>query len=289
MRKEIVLLPIISFLEHNKKRIIIYIILFFIAIFTVWLIWSNVSVQKTRILVSSVDLPDSFDGFKIAHISDLHNAEFGENNKRLLKKLRNAKPDIIAITGDSIDSRRTDMDVTLSFIEQAMEIAQCYFVVGNHEARIKKSDYRDFEEKLIQLGVIVLHNEATTIEKNNEKITIFGIDDPACKSKFEYCLEQGAKMGNYTVLLSHRPEYFEAYVENGYDLVLSGHAHGGQFRLPFIGGLYAPMQGVFPKYDSGAYKQDGTTMIVSRGLGNSSFPIRFNNRPELIIIELNTR
>lgn len=270
----------------KKKKMMVSIILICAVAFTTWLIWSNVRVQTSRISVLSADLPDSFNGFRIAHVSDFHNAELGENNRRLIEKLRDTSPDIIAITGDSIDSRHTDMDLTINFIEQAMEIAQCYFVVGNHEARFEASEYQSFEARMIELGVIVLHNESSIIEKNGERITIFGVDDLNYDGDFYENLKKGAEIDGFTVLLSHRPEYFQEYVDNGYDLVLSGHAHGGQFRLPFIGGLYAPTQGVFPKYDAGAYTLSDTTMIVSRGLGNSSFPIRLNNSPELVIIEI---
>ena len=269
-----------------KTVLCIICLLILVIVFIAWIIWSNLSIETSNFTVLSEKLPNSFEGFKIAHISDLHNAEFGENNIKLIEKLREEKPDIIAITGDSIDSRHTDMDITLNFFEQAMEIAQCYFVVGNHESRFEKSVYQSFEARLVELGVIVLHNEVAVIEKNGENIALFGIDDPNFNNDFYNNLEQGVQSELFTVLLSHRPEYFEEYAKNAYDIVLSGHAHGGQFRLPLIGGLYAPRQGLFPKYDSGIYVQDNTTMIVSRGLGNSSFPIRFNNRPELIIIEL---
>ena len=265
---------------------LIFIIVILLVIFTFWLIGSNLVIEQTDFIINNEFLPNAFDGFKIAHISDLHNAEFGESNVRLINKLREANPNIIAITGDSIDSRHTDMGVTINFFEQAMKIAQCYYVVGNHESRFSKLEYEEFESKIKELGVIVLHNEAAIIEKNGEKIVIFGIDDPNFNVDFAENLEKGAQMSEFTVLLSHRPEYFEDYVKNGYDLVLSGHAHGGQFRIPFIGGVFAPKQGLFPKYDSGKYTENNTTMIVSRGLGNSSFPIRFNNSPELIIIEL---
>ncbi len=265
---------------------LIVIIVILLVIFTSWMIWSNLVIEQTNFIITNEFLPNAFDGFKIAHISDLHNAEFGKNNVRLINKLRDANPDIIAITGDSIDSRHSDMEVTLNFIEQAMEIAQCYFVVGNHESRFSKSEYEPFEEKLKMLGVIVLHNEAAIIEQNGEKIAIWGVDDPNFNDDFLENLNKGAKGDEFTILLSHRPEYFEEYVKYGYNLVLSGHAHGGQFRIPFVGGVFAPKQGLFPKYDSGVHSENKTTMIVSRGLGNSSFPIRFNNNPELIVIEL---
>jgi len=146
------------------------------------------------------------------------------------------------------------------------------------------------------LGVTVLEDEQIILEKNAEAICLIGVDDPSFQT--DYLLGDTATVMNtklktltsednaYTVLLSHRPELFDTYVERGVDLVLSGHAHGGQFRLPLIGGLVAPNQGLFPEYDAGLYAFDGTNMIVSRGIGNSIIPFRFNNRPEVVLIEL---
>ena len=175
-----------------------------------------------------------------------------------------------------------------------MKIAPVYFVSGNHEARV--SEYEDLKMGLAEAGVIVLENQKVEITRDGEAITLMGIDDPSFQESYlfgdaESVAKQAIEMlqsesDGYTVLLSHRPELFELYVKTGMDLVFSGHAHGGQFRLPFIGGLVAPNQGFFPKYDAGQFTEENTTMIVSRGVGKSIIPIRFNNRPEIILAEL---
>ena len=276
----------------------------FLLVLFVWSAWGNTLLELNTYTISSGRLPKAFDGYRIAHISDLHNAEMGENNEKLLDMLREAEPDIIAITGDLIDSRHTDIDVALQFVGEAMEIAPCYYVPGNHEARLSKSEYDKLENGLLDAGVIVLHDSESILEYNGSAISLIGIDDPNCYNAStnltdggEYESKVGSTMDperirelsttdSFTVLLSHRPEYFEQYAEADVDLVLSGHAHGGQFRLPFVGGLVAPNQGLFPKYDSGLYTEENTNMIVSRGIGNSILPFRFNNRPEVILIEL---
>lgn len=176
------------------------------------------------------------------------------------------------------------------------KIAPCYYVTGNHEARA--SEYDALKTGLIKLGVTVLENEKTELERDGEKITLIGVKDPSFSSDYLFHDEEAImeaqlkalvdKDDGFTLLLSHRPELFEIYVTCNADLVLSGHAHGGQFRLPFIGGLAAPNQGLFPKYDAGLFSEGKTKMLVSRGIGNSIFPFRFNNRPEIILIELQT-
>lgn len=274
----------INYIKNNRNKSII--IAVFVLVFLVWLVWSNISIEISRYTVCDELIPSTFDGFKIAQVSDLHNAEFGENNETLIEKIEKENPDIIVITGDTLDYFHINVDVAVTFIEQAIKIAPCYYVTGNHEGWIGRLAFSDFEEKLNELGVIVLHNESVLLEQGGEKIALMGIDDPDYTSGFSKNLTDMATDEHFTILLSHRPEYFDEYVSCGYDLVLSGHAHGGQFRLPLIGGLLAPDQGWFPKYDSGMYIQENITMIVSRGLGNSVVPIRINNRPELIIVEL---
>ncbi len=223
--------------------------------------------------------------FKIAHITDLHNDEFGKNNINLINKLKNINPNIIVITGDLIDSRRTSVDISITFIENAINIAPIYYVSGNHEARVPV-DYRELEEAMINLGVAILNEDTDFIIHKNDKIQIIGIDDPTTYTN-EQLIDLDLKRLNdnnlYTILLSHRPELFDLYVENDIDLVFTGHAHGGQFRLPFIGGIIAPNQGFLPKYDKGIYTKKRTTMILSAGLGNSIFPFRINNPPEIVV------
>ena len=262
-------------------------------ILIVWTAWGNAALELNTYTISSRGLPDAFDGYRIAQVSDLHNAEFGDRNQRLLEMLREAEPDMIAITGDLIDSRKTNIAVALAFAEEAVRIAPCYYVSGNHEARVP--EYRELKAGLEAAGVTVLDDARVEIEISGKSITIIGVNDPSFLA--DYLTSDAAVMdrklselssedAGFAILLSHRPELFDTYVAHDMDLILTGHAHGGQFRLPLIGGLIAPNQGLFPKYDDGLYSEGNTNMIVSRGLGNSIIPFRFNNRPEVVLIEL---
>ena len=283
-----------KYLKMKKTRLIIAGVALLLLALVVWTAWGNTALELNTYIVNSEELPNVFDGYRIAHVSDLHNAEMGDGNEKLLAMLRAAEPDMIAITGDMIDSRNTNVEVALAFAEKAMQIAPCYYVTGNHEARV--SEYDELKAGLETCGVIVLENEREQIEVFGELITILGIDDPSFNTDYLFgdsasvvsntLAEISTEDDAFTVLLSHRPELFDTYVACGVDLTLSGHAHGGQFRLPFIGGLVAPNQGLFPKYDSGLYTDGSTNMIVSRGIGNSLLSFRFNNRPEIILVVL---
>ncbi len=244
-----------------------------------WLLWGNLAVTVSAYSVALPDLPSGFDGFRIAQVSDLHNAEFGKDNARLLEKLRAAAPDLIVLTGDLADSRHTDMDVAISFARAAVEIAPTYFVTGNHEARL--ADYASLQDGLLSVGVTVLDNQAVSLTRGTDRVTLYGLQDPAFGASPTL-----PETEEFLILLAHRPEYFERYAAQGADLVFSGHAHGGQVRLPFLGGLFAPGQGFFPKYDAGLYQEYGAMMVVSRGLGNSVIPLRVNDPPELVIVTL---
>ena len=255
---------------------------------------SNIIPELSKTSVVCKRLPSQFDGFVIAQISDLHNTELGKNNGRIIGLLEESAPDIIVITGDLIDSRRTDIGKALDFVNQAVKIAPCYFVTGNHESRI--DGYSELRQELEAAGVTVLDGRCAEIEKDGASITLAGYDDPSFKAKSDPAkyseiadreLEKlQVAQENFVVLLAHRPELFDVYEKHGADLVFSGHAHGGQFRLPFVGGLYVPNQGLFPEYDSGIYTSGDTQMMVSRGLGNSIMPVRINNRPEVVAVEL---
>lgn len=276
----------------KKKHKLIFLSALIIACI-VWTIWGNTTIGVTHYTITSDRLPDSFDHYRIAVVSDVHNAEFGKNNSKLVELIKKENPDMIAITGDLVDSNRTDLEIAIKLVQQLVEIAPCYYVTGNHEAWMKEQ-YQELEKRMIEEGVVVLRDSVIQLIKDNEKIQIVGLDDPDFTDRDSYVQESmlQTKLSNmslsddYCILLSHRPETFEAYVSEKIDLVLSGHAHGGQFRLPFIGGIIAPNQGLFPKFDAGEYSKENTTMIVSRGIGNSIIPVRFNNRPEVIIIEM---
>lgn len=269
-------------------------ILVLILVFSIWVIWGNTRVSTRVIEVKSEKIPSSFNGYKIAHISDYHNKDWDE---KILIPLRNSKPNIIAITGDLIDSRKTNTDVSIDFVKKALEIAPVYYVTGNHEGRY--SGYNSFKADLEALGVEVLENESkehfSTL--SSESIQIIGVNDPNFTRKtselntnykiLESFIDPIKDLEKFTILLSHRPEQYKLYQDKQIELTLSGHAHGGQFRIPFIGAIYAPGQGFFPKYTSGLYElEKGAQLIVSRGLGNSMIPIRINNKADLIIIEL---
>ena len=277
----------------NNKTVIIVSVLVILCL-RIWTLWGNTAVEVNEYRILSDKIPEAFSGFRIAQVSDLHNAEFGEDNEMLSKLLSETDPDMIVITGDLIDSRHTDMDIALDFAGKAVQIAPVYYVTGNHEARVP--EYEQLKTGLVDLGVTVLDDQKVQITKDGESITLMGILDPSFSTDYLFgdtesvskqaISELQNESDGFTVLLSHRPELFDLYVNTGVDLVFSGHAHGGQFRLPFVGGLVAPNQGFFPKYDAGQFIKENTTMIVSRGVGNSIIPVRFNNRPEIIVAEL---
>lgn len=276
-----------------KRKVRKYIRSAILILLIIWIVWGNVTVGITHYTVVSPRLPAALDHFTIAVISDLHNARFGQDNRSLIALIEREAPDMIAITGDLIDSGKTDIETAEKLVQRLVEIAPCYYVTGNHEAW-SGEQYQELEGKLLDVGAVILHDRAELLTRNNGTVQIIGLDDPDFPgrgSSFQDSIGNarsgaGDPAADYCILLAHRPENFSAYVAGGIDLVLSGHAHGGQFRLPFIGGLIAPGQGLFPKYDAGEYTEGNTTMIVSRGIGNSVVPVRFNNRPEIVIVEL---
>ena len=281
--------------KPNKKTVLIVSVLVILCL-GIWTLWGNIALEVNEYEIMSDRIPEAFAGFRIAQVSDLHNKDFGEGYGQLLTLLSQINPDIIVVTGDLIDSRQTDLDIALEFAWQAGKIARVYYVSGNHEARVP--EYEDLKIGLVKAGVVILENKKVQITREGESITLMGIDDPSFQEDYLFGDSESVarqaiedlqnESDGYTVLLSHRPELFDLYVDTEMDLVFSGHAHGGQFRLPFIGGLVAPNQGFFPEYDAGLFSEGSTTMIVSRGVGNSIIPIRVNNRPEIVVAMLFT-
>ena len=278
-----------------KKRLIFYTVFAVLLIaLVVWIVWGNTALELNTYTVSGARLPECFDGYRIAHVSDLHNTQMGKNHAKLLALLQEAEPDIIAITGDLIDSRSTNVSIALQFVQEAVKIAPCYYVTGNHEARV--TAYEELKAGMRSAGVVILEDASVEICSEEESITLIGVNDPSLRTDYlfgdaETLMETTLSAlhkdsDDFTVLLSHRPELFDIYASQDIDLVLSGHAHGGQFRLPFVGGVLAPNQGLFPQFDAGLYTAGNTNMIVSRGIGNSLFPFRVNNKPELLLIVL---
>lgn len=265
-----------------KILLAIIVIYFFLYINNHWIVINEHFYQSNKV-------PENFEGFRITQVSDLHDGHFGENQKHLVEKVKKTKPDAIFITGDIIDSNRYDLEQSLDAVRQFNEIAEVYYVIGNHEVATNRVE--EIYEALTSIGVHVMPNTNVTIERQGQSISLVGIEDPlngySAEETLEYTL-QDVDPNKLTILLSHRPEEFEVYVQNQIDLVFSGHAHGGQIRIPGIGGLVAPSQGLLPKYTAGTYIEGETTMHVSRGLGNSTFPFRILNLPEIVVVELKT-
>jgi uncharacterized protein len=278
---------------YKRMKKLILGVLIIIALY-VFVVWQNNSITISNFNYSSYDVPSKFNNFKIVHISDLHNKMFGKEQSEILEEIENLSPDIIIVTGDLIDRRRYNLDKAMDFINGAIEIAPIYYVSGNHEAWSGK--YSEIKDSLIEVGVNIIDDTKLEITKENSTIYLLGLSDPSFLtsnytdgtdiSNIEEYLSNWSNIEGFKILLSHRPELFDLYSKNNMNLVFSGHAHGGQVRIPFVGGIIAPNQGFFPKYTSGSYNSDKTTMFVSRGLGNSLFPVRIFNPPEIISVTL---
>ena len=266
--------------------------------------WSNKAIVITEHVYQSGKLPEAFDGYRITQVSDLQSEYFGEKQCNLIEKVDKTHPDIIVYTGDLLDRNHTDFDAAREAIKGLLSIAPVYYVNGNHEMAVETSAMEDFYEDLSAAGVEVLFDCKAVVEKDGAELCLLGLSEQtvfACKGflrdnsapldmdMFQKALgdlREQADADDFTVLLAHEPQYLEEYGEAGFDLVFAGHAHGGQIRLPFTDGLYAPGQGVLPKLASGVRREGDTTQVISRGLGNSTFPFRVFNRPEVVSVKL---
>ena len=264
----------------------------------------NTKLTASHYVFRSPKVKGALEGFRITQISDLHNKEFGTDNCRLMALTEAQLPDLLVITGDLMDSYHPDLDKALDSAARLARIAPCYYVTGNHEHRMTQERQESFYRGLEEAGVYLLRNEAVELgmktrsaadEEFGEKtplreppsyFRLIGVDCQQGKTDTLQRLMLLRDKDELNILLSHKPHYAKYYRQAGVDLVLAGHAHGGQWRLPGVGGLYAPGQGIFPKYTSGMYRLGDTVMCVSRGLGNSSFPLRIENNPELVTVIL---
>ena len=217
---------------------------------------------------------------KIVHLSDLHGKRFGKSSVKLINKVAKEKPDFIAFTGDIIHLYTPKNIAVAAEVASALkEIAPVVYIAGNHEMRNK--GYRNLRKILIEAGVTVLDDKWEEVCG----IAVVGLNGASLRND---TISKITPDISPKILLAHEPQYFGKYADAGYDLVLCGHAHGGQWRIPFTKiGLYAPRQGLFPKYTSGVHERGKTAMVISRGLGNSEFPLRLFNRPEIVIIQIN--
>lgn len=244
----------------------------------VWLfVWFNNSCLKTARFKVKIDGAPQL---KIAHLSDLHGKRFGRRNSKLISEVKKLAPDAIFVTGDIIHLYTpANKEAALEAVSSLKEIAPVIYVAGNHEMRNK--GYRFFRKDLKEAGATVLDDEVIKVCG----ITVAGLN---CASLRNDKINKITPAVSPKILLAHEPQFFEKYARAGYDLVFCGHAHGGQWRIPFTSiGLYAPGQGKFPKYTAGLYKSGNAVMCVSRGLGNSEFPLRLFNRPEIVFMQIN--
>jgi len=270
----------------KKKKIIVFAVI--CAVLFVFFLYENKHLVVTEYTYTSEKVAEGLDGYRIVQVSDLHNTSFGIDNEMLLKKIEEADPDIIVITGDLVDSSFTNVEKALRFIDQITAICPVYYVTGNHEYWISEDALNSLLSGLEARGVYILSNESRTILAGKASFCLAGLDDRNLMDDTLKGILQG-KQKDLTVVLAHEPQCFQNYVDSNADLVLTGHAHGGQFRIPGFGGVVAPDQGFHPKYTEGEFVDGPTTMLVCRGLGNSVIPVRLFNNPEIVCVELKNR
>lgn len=271
----------------NEKRALIALAVGMVLVMSAggYCMWENYSLVTSHYTYTSEEIGDELDGYKIVQISDLHNQAFGEKSSRLLNAISDESPNIIVVTGDIVDSRHTDIATALEFIQGAVEIAPVYYITGNHEYNLPAEAFNVLMQGMTDAGVTILDNKRVKISVGKESFNLIGLSDTNLTDGTLSRISPSSQ-NRLNILLAHEPQFISNYAAEDADIVLSGHAHGGQIRLPFIGGLYAPGQGLRPEYYEGTYTVDDTTMIVSRGLGNSVFPLRINDRPEIVVLEL---
>lgn len=224
--------------------------------------------------------------FCVVLLTDLHNSEFGENNSRLIEKTEEFVPDIIAIAGDMNIASESDNRVVLELCRNLAEIAPVYYSLGNHELNAKNSGA--LMKEVTETGVHVLDNTWEEIQVGSDTLLIGGLTMyPSLDENADVFLQDFQRQNGFKLLLCHYPEYYLWGMDEwDVDVIMAGHAHGGQIRIPVLGGLYAPDQGYFPKFAEGVYCSGANTMVVSRGLGNSASIPRVNNPPEIVVVDI---
>ncbi len=280
--------------KRRKKRrwliaagVIIFLLLLFI-----WLMYdSSANLQVSRYEAASEKLPESFDGFTIVQLSDLHGAQFGSDGTALAKKVRELEPDMIALTGDFVTDEG-DLDAVRQLVSELSEICPVYFVSGNHE--FGSGLAQEVRQIMTDAGVKYLSNEFVSIDRGEDSIILGGVEDPLAYADMIDPPELARRMNEadpaaFKVLLGHRNYWMEEYPDLPVDLILSGHAHGGLVRIPGVGGVIGTDRSLFPDYDAGEYDNGAYTLIVSRGLGNSVPVPRLFNRPEIVVVTLRTK
>ena len=266
--------------------------------------FENRKLTVTEYHIKDNKIPATFHGFRIVHLSDLHNAEYGTHNEQLFKVIKEQNPNIILVTGDMIIGKpNNDVRRSLNFVNSLCEIAPVYYSMGNHELRVSlyEETYGDMWKQFmdsISPRVHLLFDEQTVLTRGNENIYLYGLNltpelykrirKTPMPASYLNSLFGTCNMKEYHIFMAHNPDYFKDYVAWGADITFAGHVHGGMIRIPFIGGALSPMIHFFPRYDKGLFEEAGKYMVLSGGLGNHTFKFRVNNLPEVVSVTLYT-
>lgn len=241
---------------------------------------SSIAVREYAVPVDN--LPPEFIGFTILHLTDLHGKQYGQNQEKLLNLINQQEFDLIAITGDLVNKHNPLLAPVEELIE-GLSSSEIYFVPGNHD---HWAGYAGIKNSLLALDIRILENEAVRYTRGDSHLWLLGVDDPYLGlDRLDEAMKEATDSAPL-ILLSHAPNIFSAAVEEGIDLVLTGHTHGGQIRLPFPGAPFVPGQGLFPQYDYGIFSEGSTTMVINAGLDESGIPLRFYCQPEIVLITL---
>ncbi len=281
------------------EYVIVIIVIVLIGIIC-WGVYENNHVRVTNYELDSRRVPRDMKGLKIVQLSDLHNVRNEQLRESILDKVSYIRPDLIVFTGDMLDKHRPNVKIALDFMKKLSDIAPTYYTFGNHDYKAKGNQC--LFNRLYDFNENMARNNALVFKHKRQRMNIIGLEDPVRAQRYNkiYGLPKQSKNEivnealeelkynhrNFTILISHRPDFYKEYDRKNIDLVFTGHAHGGQFNIPPFGPLYAPGQGILPKYAGGMYDLKHTKMIVNRGIGNSTFPFRLNNRPEIVVVTL---
>lgn len=262
----------------------------------------NRKLSVSHYCISSEKLPEEFDGSRILILADLHNAEFGENNERLIAKVNEEQPDYILLAGDMLVGHPgQSTEIAAALICSLAEQYPVYYGLGNHEERVKQDteQYGTMWESYLRKlkdTVILLENEKTELRRGQAVIPVYGLElgldyyqrfhRKALSPEIMNQMIGRPDETKFNIMIAHTPEYFKDYAAWGADLIVSGHLHGGMVRIPGLGGAISPRVRIFPKYDRGRYEEGNSTMLLSGGLGNHTLKIRVNNIPEIMVVEL---
>lgn len=281
-----------NIIKRKKLALSLILGLFLFAICAILIKYQN---KRPVAAVYEVMAQKNTEAVTILLLSDLHNCSFGDGNELLLDQIRTVGPDVICMTGDMLNKDDSDTGIVCDLIQKASAIAPVYFSYGNHEAEYETAFDADLRPALESAGAHVLEKEYEDIEINGQAVRIGGLYGYGMPTQTEFdgeeqrFLEEFQETDSYKILLCHMPA---AWIQWGsldfwdVDLILAGHTHGGQIKVPFLGGMYAPDQGWFPDFTDGCIQKDGKALIVSAGLGSEGLVPRINNKPQIVVIEV---